>query len=113
MAIFVVPGGWIISTWISYVVLLKLTDVELENMEFAYKRNEQFGGCLLSNRLKSKKSEENEDETNKNKTCLSSFFDFHAQEFDLSGKWIDIHELFNSKLDIEDVRLFLDSPCHI
>ena len=95
-AIILVPGGWFLSTFLSYLILLCLTDQEMENMVFVYKRNEQFGGCWLSKKEKATPIEEQrgEEEKPEKKNCFLSFLDVQPQAFDLTGEWIDLHEVF-------------------
>ena len=55
-AIFIVPIVWFLSTLFLYFLLQCSTDIELENMQFVFKRNQEFGGCFLSKKRSSSHS---------------------------------------------------------
>eukprot|EP00092_Neocalanus_flemingeri_P009106 GFUD01009804.1.p1 GENE.GFUD01009804.1~~GFUD01009804.1.p1 ORF type:complete len:373 (-),score=57.77 GFUD01009804.1:191-1309(-) len=107
-SVILVPGGWLVSTWLSYLFLLRLTDLELENMEFVYERNEKFGGCFLSKKGESSQIEVGEEEEEENGTTSCSFFAYHPPDFDLTGQWIDTHEAKHLLRDFTTVTAFAE-----
>ena len=82
-------------TWrfLLFVSLKQTENIELENMEFVYKRNENINGCFLSK--KGNANPCNTEEMEVDTSCSS----LTPPSFDLSGRWVDVHAI-----DVE-------SPC--